>query len=48
MLASGSLALLTLNQKFPWQAILGYAGIYGVLMLSLDMTWKKNKREQHA
>jgi UDP-GlcNAc:undecaprenyl-phosphate/decaprenyl-phosphate GlcNAc-1-phosphate transferase len=48
MLGSGSLALLGLNQKFPWQAILVCAGIYGVLMLSLDMAWKKIKREQHA
>jgi UDP-N-acetylmuramyl pentapeptide phosphotransferase/UDP-N-acetylglucosamine-1-phosphate transferase len=48
MLGSGSLALLTLNQAFPWQVLLVCAGIYVALMLSLDVAWKRTKREQHA
>lgn len=48
MLASGSLALITLSQPFSWLTILVCIGIYGMLMLSLDMAWKKHKREQHA
>jgi UDP-N-acetylmuramyl pentapeptide phosphotransferase/UDP-N-acetylglucosamine-1-phosphate transferase len=48
MLVSGSLALLTLNQEFPWQVLLVCAGIYAALMLSLDVAWKRTKREQHA
>ena len=48
MLGSGLLALLTLNQAFPWQVLLVFAGIYGALMLSLDVAWKRIKREQHA
>jgi UDP-N-acetylmuramyl pentapeptide phosphotransferase/UDP-N-acetylglucosamine-1-phosphate transferase len=48
MLGSGLLALLTLNQTFPWQVLLVCAGIYVALMLSLDVAWKRTKREQHA
>jgi len=48
MLGSGSVALLTLNQTFPWQVLLVSTGIYGVLMLSLDVAWKKTKRDQHV
>jgi UDP-N-acetylmuramyl pentapeptide phosphotransferase/UDP-N-acetylglucosamine-1-phosphate transferase len=48
MLGSGSLALLSLNQAFPWQELLVCAGIYVALMLSLDVAWKRTKREQHA
>jgi UDP-N-acetylmuramyl pentapeptide phosphotransferase/UDP-N-acetylglucosamine-1-phosphate transferase len=48
MLGSGLLALLTLEQLFPWQVLLVCAGIYAVLMLSLEVAWKKFKREHHA
>lgn len=48
MLGSGSVALLVLNQTFPWRAFLICAGIYGALMLSLDSAWRRMKREQHA
>jgi UDP-N-acetylmuramyl pentapeptide phosphotransferase/UDP-N-acetylglucosamine-1-phosphate transferase len=48
MLGSGSMALLTMNQAFPWEALLVCTGIYGALMLSLDSAWRRLKRDQHA
>ena len=48
MLGSGLTALATLEKTFPWQAILANLAIYAVLMLLLDMAWKKFERRQHA
>lgn len=48
MLVSGVLALITLSQVFPWQAILVCMGIYGALMLPLDVAWKRYERGQRA
>lgn len=48
MLGSGASALLVLGRAFPWQALLAWAGIYGVLMMSLDAAWKRFERGQHA
>jgi len=48
MLGSGGTALLALDRALPWQALLAWGGIYGVLMVSVDTVWKKFKRAHHA
>ncbi len=48
MLGSGLLALLALNQPFPWLVFLICGGIYGGLMLWIDAAWRKFERGQHA
>jgi UDP-GlcNAc:undecaprenyl-phosphate/decaprenyl-phosphate GlcNAc-1-phosphate transferase len=48
MLVNGVLALLALNQPFPWQTFLVCLGIYAALMLPLDVAWRRFERGQHA
>jgi UDP-N-acetylmuramyl pentapeptide phosphotransferase/UDP-N-acetylglucosamine-1-phosphate transferase len=48
MLGSGALALLTSGPTFPVLSLLVWGGVYVVLMLSLDVAWKKFERGQHA
>jgi UDP-N-acetylmuramyl pentapeptide phosphotransferase/UDP-N-acetylglucosamine-1-phosphate transferase len=48
MLAGGVSALWVMHQEFPWLAFVTWAGIYAVLMLAVDVNWKKFQREEHA
>lgn len=48
MLGAGGSALWVSHQGFPWQVFLVWAGIYTVLMLMVDASWKKFQRGQHA
>lgn len=44
MLGVGISALWSLEQAFPWQMFLAWGGIYALLMLTLDVRWKKFNR----
>jgi UDP-N-acetylmuramyl pentapeptide phosphotransferase/UDP-N-acetylglucosamine-1-phosphate transferase len=48
MLAAGISALSALQQSFPWPTFLVWGGIYSILMLLLDMSWKKGRGRQGA
>lgn len=48
MLGVGVSALSALQQTFPWLIFLVWGGIYALLMLVLDVAWRKFKRAQHA
>lgn len=48
MLASGSVALLALEQDFPVLMLILVFGAYGALMLLIDSAWKRQERGQHA
>jgi UDP-GlcNAc:undecaprenyl-phosphate/decaprenyl-phosphate GlcNAc-1-phosphate transferase len=48
MLGVGISALWSLQQTFPCQLFLVWGCIYGVVMLSLDLAWKRFERGQHA
>jgi UDP-N-acetylmuramyl pentapeptide phosphotransferase/UDP-N-acetylglucosamine-1-phosphate transferase len=48
MLGCGISAILVTGKAFPWQLLLVWACIYGVLMLSLDVAWKKFEQGKHA
>jgi UDP-N-acetylmuramyl pentapeptide phosphotransferase/UDP-N-acetylglucosamine-1-phosphate transferase len=48
MLFSGVLALLTLNQSFPWMLMLIWGALYGALMFLIDIAWKRFERGLHA
>jgi len=48
MLGVGLSALTVLHQAFPWLTFLVWGGIYALLMLALDVAWKRFEREQHA
>lgn len=48
MLGAGVTALSFLHQSFPWQALLIWAAVYGVLMLVLDTAWKRFMRTQNV
>ncbi|MDD5056767.1 MAG: glycosyltransferase family 4 protein [Sideroxydans sp.] len=44
MLCAGISALCSLGRDLPWQVFLFWGGIYGALMLVLDLRWKNFKR----
>ncbi len=44
MLGVGISALWSLHKTFPWQMFLAWGGIYGLLMVGLDMRWKNFTR----
>ncbi|MBI4807436.1 MAG: glycosyltransferase family 4 protein [Nitrosomonadales bacterium] len=48
MLASAAVALPALGEAFPVLTFMVCGGVYAGLMLSLDATWKKFVRGQHA
>jgi hypothetical protein len=48
MLAAGISALVVLHDTFPWQTLLAWAAIFGLLMLLVDVAWKKAGRERNA
>lgn len=48
MLGVGVSALYALQQAFPWLIFLVWGSIYALLMLVLDVAWRKFKRAQHA
>lgn len=48
MLAAGVSAISALQQGVPWMLLLVWCGIYAVLMMVVDMAWRRFKREQHA
>jgi UDP-N-acetylmuramyl pentapeptide phosphotransferase/UDP-N-acetylglucosamine-1-phosphate transferase len=48
MLGAGGSALWASQQGFPWLVFTAWAGIYTVLMLMVDVGWKKFERGQHA
>lgn len=48
MLASGTVALLALDQAYPVWIFALMCGIYGALMLPLDAAWKRFERGQDA
>ena len=48
MLAAGALGIFALHDAFPWQTFLAWGTIYALLMLLVDVAWKKFKQEQHA
>lgn len=47
MLASSAIALLIMAGCLPWQSVFGLLGIYGALMLVLDLKWKRSELERH-
>lgn len=48
MLTVGISSLVALRVPFPLLMFLVWGGIYAVLMLALDIAWKRFEREQHA
>ena len=46
MLGVGVSALWMRSDVFPWPTLLGWLGIYGALMLIVDMQWKKFNRAE--
>jgi UDP-N-acetylmuramyl pentapeptide phosphotransferase/UDP-N-acetylglucosamine-1-phosphate transferase len=48
MLGCGISATLVIGKDFPWQLFLVWACIYGAMMLSLDVAWKKFDQGKHA
>ena len=48
MLGVGLSALTVLHQVFPWLTFLVWGGVYALLMLALDVAWKRFERERHA
>jgi UDP-GlcNAc:undecaprenyl-phosphate GlcNAc-1-phosphate transferase len=48
MLGAGASALSVLQQSFPWVLLLVWSGIYSVLMMVIDMAWRKFNQSQHA
>lgn len=48
MLGVGVSALAALDQALPWLLLFVWGGIFGALMLALDLEWKKSRRGTHA
>ena len=48
MLGAGASALSELQESFPWVLLLVWSGIYSVLMIVIDMAWRKFNQSQHA
>lgn len=48
MLGVGISALAVLREVFPLLTLLAWAGVYIMLMLVLDIAWKRFERERHA
>jgi UDP-N-acetylmuramyl pentapeptide phosphotransferase/UDP-N-acetylglucosamine-1-phosphate transferase len=48
MLAAGISGIFALHDAFPWQTFLVWGAIFALLMLLLDIAWKRSKQEQHA
>ena len=48
MVAAGVSAIFALNDLFPWKTLLVWGGIFGLLMVVIDVAWKRAKREQNA
>ena len=46
--AAGISALWALHETFPWATFLVWGAIFGILMLLVDVAWKKSRREQNA
>ena len=48
MLGAGVSALRVMHQEFPWPVFMIWSVIYAMLMLTVDVNWKKFQREKHA
>lgn len=48
MCAVGITAILSLHDSCPWQAFLVWCVIFSILMLLVDIAWKKYQQKQHA
>jgi uncharacterized membrane protein YedE/YeeE len=48
MWGAGITAIVVLHDTFPWQALLVWGAIFGLLMLLVDVAWKKAEREHNA
>lgn len=48
MLGAGASALFVLQEGFPWILLLVWSGIYTVLMMVIDIAWRKSNQSQHA
>lgn len=48
MLAAGISSLWALHQDMPWQVFIVWGGIYTLLMVMVDVKWKRFQQKQHA
>ena len=48
MLAAGISAIIFLHDPFPWKIFLVWGAIFGLLMVIVDVAWRRAKREQNA
>ena len=48
MVAVGVSAIFVLNDEFPVRMLLAWSVIFGLLMVVIDIAWKRAKREQNA
>ena len=48
MLAVGISAILSLHDSFPWLTFLVWCATFSLMMLLVDIAWKKSKLNQHA
>ncbi|MBI3071136.1 MAG: glycosyltransferase family 4 protein [Deltaproteobacteria bacterium] len=48
MLGVGVSALAALNQEFPLVVLAVWSGVYALLMLSIDVAWRRFERERNA
>lgn len=47
-LGAGGSALWVMHQQYPWLMFVIWTGIYAMLMLMVDVNWKKFQREEHV
>jgi UDP-N-acetylmuramyl pentapeptide phosphotransferase/UDP-N-acetylglucosamine-1-phosphate transferase len=48
MVAVGSSAIFALHDMFPWKILLAWGAIFGLLMVVIDIAWKKNRLAHNA
>ncbi len=48
MCAVGITAILALHDSFPWQTFLVWCAIFSLLLLLVDIAWKKSRQKPHA
>jgi UDP-N-acetylmuramyl pentapeptide phosphotransferase/UDP-N-acetylglucosamine-1-phosphate transferase len=48
MIAVGSSAIFALHDMFPWKILLAWGAIFGLLMVVIDIAWKKNRLAHNA
>jgi UDP-N-acetylmuramyl pentapeptide phosphotransferase/UDP-N-acetylglucosamine-1-phosphate transferase len=48
MVAVGSSAIFALHDMFPWKILLAWGAVFGLLMVVIDIAWKKNRQALNA